>query len=153
MAAQVAGLILAASVGPIAARADRFDGPYFGVVERVIDGDTFEATVEVWPNLSATVSVRISGIDAPELFRPQCPQERLGAQAAKEALQEIAPAGTAIRLEDVELGSFAGRVIAVAYRQGESRGRTLVELLSNRGVVEEWTSGDADVDWCAGMVP
>ncbi len=141
--------VLAGLLATTATFAEEFAGPYFGEVVRVIDGDNFEAKIEIWPTISSTVSVRIAGIDAPELFRPQCPQEALGARAAKEALRELIPPKTEVRLEHVEADSFSGRVLAVVYRQKLERGRTLTELLLNRDVVELWTPGDPDIDWCA----
>src|SRR6185312_332928 len=36
-------------------------------VLRVIDGDTFEARVHVWPGLDITTKVRLRGVDAPEM--------------------------------------------------------------------------------------
>ena len=131
------------------AQADDFAGPYYGEVLRVIDGDNFEAKVDIWPTVSATVSVRIKGIDAPELFRPSCPQEKLGAMEARDDLESLLPPGTLVRLEEVQADDFSGRVVAVAYRQGPDRGRTLVELLLNRGNVVAWEPGQADVDWCS----
>lgn len=125
-----------------------FEGPYFGKVTRVVDGDNFEAKVEIWPTISATVSVRVRGFDAPEKFRPQCPQERLGAAEAEQDMVEILPIGTLIRLENVVEDSFAGRVIADAFRQGPDRGRTILELMINRGNVVRWTPSDGAVDWC-----
>src|SRR5690348_13647193 len=55
-------------------------------VLRVIDGDTFEARVHLWPGLTATTRVRLRGIDAPEL-RARCAEERSRAEAAREALK------------------------------------------------------------------
>src|SRR5437764_15297572 len=47
---------------------------------RVLDGDTFEARVRVWPGLDITTKVRLRGIDAPEL-RAHCEDERVQAEA------------------------------------------------------------------------
>lgn len=138
-----------ALAAPQTAQANVFSGPYYGTVSRVIDGDNFEATVELWPTTSATVSVRIKGIDAPELFRPKCAQERLGAIEAKSDLEELLLTDeTEIRLQEVEADSFSGRVLAVVFRQKEERGRTLSELMLNRGNVVVWTGDGDDVDWC-----
>src|SRR5215470_4926396 len=45
-------------------------------VLRVIDGDTFEARVRVWPGIDITTKVRLRNIDTPEL-RARCPDERV----------------------------------------------------------------------------
>ena len=44
---------------------------------RVIDGDTFAATVHLWPGLVWQGSIRVAGIDAPETGgRAECETER-----------------------------------------------------------------------------
>src|SRR5262245_53571454 len=54
-------------------------------VLRVLDGNTFEARVQIWPGIAITTRVRLRGIDAPEL-RARCPEERAKAEAARDAL-------------------------------------------------------------------
>lgn len=34
---------------------------------RVIDGDTFVASIDIWPGLTGTAHVRVLGVDTPEL--------------------------------------------------------------------------------------
>ena len=41
---------------------------------RVLDGDTFEARVRVWPGFDVTTRVRLRGIDAPEM-RARCRED------------------------------------------------------------------------------
>lgn len=59
---------------------------------RVIDGDTVEATIEVWPRLFVQDAVRLVGIDAPEMHAPR-PCERADAQRAKDRLGQLLAAG------------------------------------------------------------
>src|SRR5581483_2642633 len=54
-------------------------------VVRVIDGDTFEARVNVWPGIDITTRVRLRGIDAPEMHA-RCDAEQAKARAARDAL-------------------------------------------------------------------
>src|SRR5215470_8967250 len=61
-------------------------------VLRILDGDTFEAQVHVWPGIDITTKVRLRNIDAPEL-RARCPEERTKAEAAREALQTLLAEG------------------------------------------------------------
>ena len=56
-------------------------------VLRVIDGDTFEARVRIWPGMDVTTKVRLRGIDAPEM-RARCEDERVKALAARDALAQ-----------------------------------------------------------------
>jgi endonuclease YncB( thermonuclease family) len=55
---------------------------YPAEVVRIIDGDTFQVRVQVWPGLSVDAKVRLRGIDAPELHA-RCADEYAKAQAAR----------------------------------------------------------------------
>jgi endonuclease YncB( thermonuclease family) len=79
---------------------------------RVLDGDTFEARVHVWPGLDVTTKVRLRGIDAPEL-KAKCSEERARAEAARNALAAILAQGE-VGISQVGLDKFGGRVDAVA---------------------------------------
>ena len=48
-------------------------GGYPVEVLRVIDGDTFEARVRIWPGMDVTTKVRLRGIDAAELHARRAP--------------------------------------------------------------------------------
>jgi endonuclease YncB( thermonuclease family) len=77
---------------------------------RVLDGDTFEARVHVWPGLDVTTRVRLRGIDAPER-RGRCPHEQAQAEQAREALEALLAAG-GIAVSEVGLDKYGGRVLA-----------------------------------------
>src|SRR6185295_10918227 len=81
-------------------------------VLRVLDGDTFEARVHVWPGMEITTKVRLRGIDAPEL-KARCPQERSKAEAAREALRAMLAEGD-VAVVRVGLDKYGGRVVADA---------------------------------------
>jgi endonuclease YncB( thermonuclease family) len=81
-------------------------------VLRVLDGDTFEARVHVWPGLDVTTKVRLRGIDAPEL-KAKCSEERAKAEAARNALAAILAQGE-VGIGQVGLDKFGGRVDATA---------------------------------------
>lgn len=38
-----------------------------GSMVRTIDGDTFVASADIWPGLTGTLTVRVLGVDTPEL--------------------------------------------------------------------------------------
>jgi endonuclease YncB( thermonuclease family) len=80
-------------------------------VIRVIDGDTFEARVRVWPGLSVDTKVRLRNIDAPELYA-RCADELAKAQAARAALEKMLAAG-GITIAQVGVDKYGGRVDAV----------------------------------------
>lgn len=79
-------------------------------VLRVIDGDTFEARVRVWPGMDITTKVRLRGIDAPEM-RARCEDERVKALAARDALARLLSEGT-VGISRIGQDKFGGRVDA-----------------------------------------
>lgn len=95
---------------------------------RVLDGDTFEANVMLWPGLTAQTKVRILGIDTPELFRPRCESERTLAIEAKKLTETwLSARAEVVYLRAVREDVYAGRVDAeVLDAAGESLGAALV---------------------------
>jgi endonuclease YncB( thermonuclease family) len=79
---------------------------------RVLDGDTFEARVRLWPGLDVITKVRLRGVDAPELSA-RCFEERDKAEAARDALRRILAEGQ-IGISQVTLDKYGGRVVALA---------------------------------------
>jgi endonuclease YncB( thermonuclease family) len=97
---------------PAAALPQKFDPrlTYPADVVRVIDGDTFEARVRVWPGLDVDTKVRLRGIDAPELHA-RCSEELTRAQSARAALEAILAEG-GVAVSRVGLDKYGGRVDA-----------------------------------------
>ena len=111
-------------------------------VVRVIDGDTFEARVHLWPGLDVTTRVRLRGIDAPE-FKARCNEERIKAEAARDALQTILDQGE-VGITRVMLDKYGGRVVADA---STSRTADVSEALLGAGVARRYSGGHRD-GWC-----
>jgi len=84
---------------------------YPAEVVRVIDGDTFEARVHVWPGLDVNTKIRLRNIDAPELHA-RCADELAKAQAARSALETMLAAG-AVTVSRVGIDKYGGRVDAL----------------------------------------
>ncbi|MCA1972010.1 MAG: hypothetical protein LDL44_04160 [Caenispirillum sp.] len=76
----IAAALVAVAAGPAAA-GDLISGPVPGAPTRVVDGDTMEVTATPWPDVSVRTSMRLLGLDTPEL-RGRRPSERTAAQAA-----------------------------------------------------------------------
>lgn len=81
-------------------------------VVRVIDGDTFEARVHLWPGLEMITRVRLRGIDAPEM-KGACAEETRMAEAASEALR-VQLAGGDVTIFNIGPDKYNGRVVADA---------------------------------------
>lgn len=81
-------------------------------VVRVIDGDTFEARVHLWPGLEMMTRVRLRGIDAPEM-KGACAEEMRMAEAASEALR-VQLADGDVTIFNIGPDKYNGRVVADA---------------------------------------
>jgi len=116
-------------------------GPVAARLERVVDGDTVKMRATIWIDQELRVSVRLAGIDAPELFGPECAEEKRKARAAKAFVEDFLKAGEA-KLHDIKRGKYAGRVIA----RIEADGRDLAAALLAAGHAVAGAKGE----WCAG---
>jgi micrococcal nuclease len=135
-------LTLVAGISSSQADGTVVSGPVQASVLRVIDGDTFEARAEIWPDIEVTVAVRLAGIDAPELHAA-CPRERELAAAAQALLaRELLAAGDVL-LAHVAHDKYAGRVLAEV-RLADGRSAALLLL----GAKLAAPYGQAH-DWCA----
>jgi endonuclease YncB( thermonuclease family) len=111
-------------------------------VLRVVDGDTFEARVQVWPGIAITTRVRLRGIDAPEL-RARCADERVKAEAARDALSALLGEGS-VGIAQVALDKYGGRVLA------DAATRTTPDVsaaLLAAGLVRRYDGGRRE-SWC-----
>lgn len=122
--------------------ASSLPGPIPVEVLKVKDGDTLKVRVRIWLDQYVTVSVRVLGVDTPEM-RARCPEERRGAEAAREFVRVIATEGVTIR--NVRYGKYAGRVLADVYVNDMN----LAELLISNGLGRPYDGGRRK-GWCSG---
>jgi endonuclease YncB( thermonuclease family) len=111
-------------------------------VLRVLDGDTFEAKVHLWPGLDVTTRVRLRGIDAPEL-KARCGDERVKAEAAREALRSILDQGE-VGISHVTLDKYGGRVVADASTRATP---DVSSALLSVGAARRYSGGHRN-GWC-----
>ena len=123
-----------------------YDGPYRATVVRVVDADTIEVNVELWPDLLQTATIRVRGVDAPET-RSSCKSEKALGLEAKEWVEKVYPEGEVIRIEDVEHDSLS-RYVAEVKRWRSDRWLPLANELLKKDYAEIWYKGQQDVPWC-----
>lgn len=111
-------------------------------VLRTIDGDTFEARVALWPNLTTTARVRLRGIDAPEL-KAMCADELRRAEAAADALDALLREGNVV-IYNIGPDKYAGRVVADAATRHTPN---VSAALLNGGFVRAYDGGHRS-GWC-----
>lgn len=111
-------------------------------VLRVLDGDTFEARVNLWPGLEVTTRVRLRGIDAPEM-KARCGEERMKAEAARDALRNLLDQGD-VGISNVTLDKYGGRVLATTSTRATP---DVSAALLDAGAVRPY-SGERRESWC-----
>jgi len=123
---------------------ERLAGPIPAKVLKVIDGDSVRVQARIWPGHSVIVTVRLLGIDTPEM-RAKCASVREQARIAKAFLKRQLGSGQ-VTLRDIRFGKYAGRVLArLATRDIDD----ISELLLATGHARAYT-GRKRINWCAG---
>ncbi|HHK74569.1 MAG TPA: nuclease [Rhizobiales bacterium] len=117
-------------------------GPVLGYLERVVDGDTIHARALIWLHQEVRVTVRLKGVDTPELHG-RCAREIAMARRARRFTANWL-AGGPIRLTRIKQGKYGGRVIAkIANAKGQDLGRALL----NEGLARPY-GGAKRRSWC-----
>jgi len=121
--------------------------PHAADVIRTIDGDTFEARVQLASGRDVTTRVRLRGIDAPEL-KGACPDEMRMAEAAAAALRDLLRQGD-VAIYNIGPDKYRGRVVAdVATRVTGNVSATLI----GAGHVRSYNGGHRG-GWCTNVAP
>ena len=129
---------------PLSAR-EALPGPVPATVLRVIDGDSLVVRATIWLGQEVETTVRLLGVDTPEL-RGDCGNESKMAARSRAFTNRLAGAGAKVSLSDIQLGKFAGRVLArVMTAGGVDLGQALVEA----GLAREYRGGRR-LSWCLG---
>lgn len=108
----------------------------------VYDGDTFRANLRAThPIISENISIRVSGIDTPEI-RGKCDKEKKLAQLAKQFTKSFLLSGNTIELRNIKRGKYF-RIVADVYVDGISLTNELIK--AKLGYPYE---GGTKVSWC-----
>ncbi|MBF0614026.1 MAG: thermonuclease family protein [Magnetococcales bacterium] len=111
------------------------------------DGDTFRVTIPgVPPLFGENISIRIRGVDTPEL-RGQCAQEKLLARVAKRELHHLLVRAGEITLKEVGRDKYF-RIVARVEADGEDVGARLLRM----GLATPYDGGHKQVPWCQASV-
>lgn len=106
-------------------------GPVSATLVKVIDGDTIIVTAEPWPLQRVDVSVRLRGIDSPEIHS-KCPDVRQAAERALSALSQMTSTSNVVLLAEISRDKYFGRVVADVYLED---GRNAAQELLTSGLV------------------
>ena len=114
----------------------------------VIDGDTFTARCQTWPQHHIETSIRLVGIDTPEL-RGKCTQERKLANEARDALTELLKDRT-VYLSRMEPDKYGGRFLASVHT---ADGVDVSGELLKRGLAVSYSGKGTKHDFCKTTKP
>lgn len=115
---------------------------YDVAVRYVYDGDTIMVTLPSLPKPLSNASVRVLGIDAPEM-RGKCQKETDAAKEAKLFFQKLLAQTTTITLTSFAWDKYGGRIDANVFIGGVDVANELIKA----GLVRPYAGG-ARASWC-----
>lgn len=139
----LAAMLLALLAAPSAAGArEELAGPIPADIVEVIDGDTVRLRAHIWLGQEVETSVRLAGINAPEL-KGDCDAERKLALRARDYLATLLDGGN-VSLRDIAYDKYGGRVVA---QVTDAAGRDLGTALVAAGYARPYDGGKRAA-WC-----
>lgn len=117
-------------------------GPYAATFVSAYDGDTIRVDVEIWPQLTVHTSVRVRGVDTPEI-RGACEEEKLKAIEARAFVATLLRHAALVQLTNIEPDKYGGRVDANVLVDGRDLSTLLVAARLGRVY-----NGGARLSWC-----
>ena len=121
-------------------------GDYEGAVyARNYDGDTVTFNLpELHPIIGEKISIRVNGIDTPEI-NGKCEKEKYDAQQAQQMVADILKGAEQTTLKNMERGKFF-RIAADVFVDGEN----LADMLIGAGMAICYNGGKKTHKWCEG---
>jgi len=112
---------------------------YKATIERIVDGDTIDVTVDLGFFLTSRMRIRLRGLDTPEIRGPERPE----GLKVKAFVQETIPPGKQVVINTYKVGKY-GRYIADIlfhtdsqdWREIIATGTNLNQLLLEKGMAE-----------------
>jgi micrococcal nuclease len=112
---------------------------------RNYDGDTITFNLpSLHPIIGEKISIRVNGIDTPEI-RGKCEKETYDAKQAKKMVADILKNAEVIILKNMERGKYF-RIAADVIVDGEN----LADMLIEAGVAIKYSGGKKTHKWCGG---
>ncbi|BDW88390.1 thermonuclease family protein [Thalassospira tepidiphila] len=109
------------------------------------DGDTIYVAIPGLPDEIANMSVRVRGVDTPEM-RGQCDSEKQLAQKARDYARQRLKSATSVQFCEPEWGRYGGRVVASVRIDGSPLDLELIE----NGLARPYDGKTKRQPWCQG---
>ena len=121
-----------------------------GRIVSVHDGDTMKAIVQAFPNEFRIVTLRLTGLDTPEISTKDLAEKTLAIHARDDVLKWLDPvvfATPPIAAKDVQARLDATPVIALIECFGQDKyGRELAKIHTERGCINDLLLSSKDAD-------
>ncbi|WP_417811188.1 thermonuclease family protein [Thalassospira alkalitolerans] len=131
---------------PVPANAACYDWPLRERLgEYAYDGDTIYVNIPGLPGEIAEMSVRVRGIDTPEI-RGKCRAEKSLANKARDFARQSLKSAKRVEFCEPEWGRYGGRVVASVRIDG----RALDQDLINQGLARPYDGKTKRQPWCQG---
>jgi micrococcal nuclease len=101
---------------------------YKARVTRVVDGDTYDVTVDLGFEINFTIRIRLNGIDTPETWRPRTEAERVHGESATRFVRLLIE-GQDVLIRSHKLGIYGRYAADVKLWDGSD----LTTLLKEKG--------------------
>lgn len=109
------------------------------------DGDTIYVAIPDLPSEIAKMSVRVRGVDTPEI-RGKCESEKQLAQKARDYARDRLKAAKSVEFCEPEWGRYGGRVVASVRVDGSPLDLELI----NQGLARPYDGKTKRQPWCQG---
>lgn len=139
-------IVIAAMAGFFSSVASSaYSGPYALLAPVAVDGDTINADVPLWPGVTADdVSIRVLGVDTPEITGSKCAEEKAAGILAKAFTDAWITKNYPIVVVNVKPDKYSGRFDAIVTGSG---GERLSAALIQAGHGRPYNGG-ARQSWC-----
>lgn len=132
---------------PVSAFGSTIDTIYPVRLLSITDGDTIRVQATIWPNLYKETSVRIYGIDTPEIHG-KCEQERSLAASARDYVAEKLATADEIFIQNVTKDKYGNRVVADVLYKKNNRTHNLAKELIKQNLATEYFGKTKNKNWC-----
>lgn len=123
--------------------AENYGSEIISEIVDVYDADTFRVNINGYPPIiGKSISIRVKGIDAPEI-RGKCEYEKAAAQKAKQFTEQMLRSSKLVELKNIERGKYF-RILADVYIDGERLAKELID----KGLARPY-SGGKRLGWCS----
>ena len=139
-------ITLLSPIAPIAANAACYDWPLrerHG--EYAYDGDTIYVNIPGLPGEIAEMSVRVRGVDTPEI-RGKCETEKSLASKARDFARQSLKSAKHVEFCEPEWGRYGGRIVASVRIDGKALDQELI----NQGLARPYDGKTKRQPWCQG---